>query len=168
VIEEVFHKDSFFVSQYQGDENQIQEHIKHLVSFDKGRSVSNNGGYQSNNITFGFYDLINFAIKSLDSIGEKVVLNSFWANVNRGNDYNASHVHNLIGWSAVYYHKVCCEKSTLNFHHLVPTVVEHADYNYVPKEKNMVFFKSHQPHSVSPCYGENHERISIAFNFAKL
>ena len=167
MIEQIFHKDSFFVSEYQGDENQIHEHIKHLITFDKGRVISNSGGYQSNDVTFGFYDLIDFAINSLDSINQKVRLSNFWININKGEHSNKLHSHNLGGWSVVYYHKVCCEKSTINFHNLVPAINNNV-FSYSPKEKQMIFFQGHIPHSVSACSGVDHERISIAFNFNKI
>ena len=32
----------------------------------------------------------------------------------------------------------------------------------------MIFFKGNMPHSVSPCNEENHERITLAFNFTKI
>ena len=168
MIEETIFKETIFINDYKGNADIIQEHIKHLITFDKGRNKSNRGGYQSHDITFGFHDLIQFSIESLASIGEKVRLRNFWANINQGNDYNVVHLHDINGWSAVYYHKVCCEKTTLNFHHLVPAVAGHSEYSLVPKEKKMVFFKAQQPHSVFPCSQENHQRISIAFNFAKL
>tara|TARA_Y100001938_G_C7979094_1_gene373423 strand:+ start:311 stop:814 length:504 start_codon:yes stop_codon:yes gene_type:complete len=162
--EEVILKESIFINQYDGDSDIIQSHIDHIVKFDKGRVVSNQGGYQSNNITFGFKDLISFAQKSLSSINIKTKLDSFWFNINKGNDYNHPHIHDVSLWSAVYYHKVCCEKATLNFHHLVPALF--SQYHcYVPKEKDMVFFKGIIPHSVSPCKQHEHERISIAMNF---
>ena len=167
MIEKIISKDSFFINQYRGDENQIQKHIEHLLTFDTGRRISNVGGYQSHDITFGFQDMINFAINSLSAIGENVVLSNFWVNINQGNHYNDQHIHGMGMWAGVYYHKVCCEKSTLNFHNLVPTVNKDV-YSYSPKEKQMIFFKSSQPHSVSACNGQNHERISIAFNFSKL
>jgi len=164
MIEKIIHKDSFFINEYPGDANLIDAHIKHLTTFDKGRVVSNEGGYQSNFITFGFEDLIMFGINSLLSIGEKTKLGGFWVNINQGDHYNHPHIHEVNLWSGVYYHKVCCEKSTINFHNLIPTLNDKV-CSYSPKEKQMIFFKGIQPHSVSACNGVDHERISIAFNF---
>jgi hypothetical protein len=164
MIEQIIHKESIYTNDYTGDSNIIQSHINHILSFDSGKAVSNRGGYQSNLITFGFQDLIQFSLNSFLTINKKVQLNNFWLNINKGQDYNRTHVHGLKGWSAVYYHKVCCEKATLNFHHLVPTIHEKC-FNLIPIVKRMVFFNSIIPHSVSPCNEENHERISIAFNF---
>ena len=164
MIEQIIHKDSFFINEYTGDTNQIDAHIKHLITFDKGRKISNNGGYQSNDVTFGFEELIKFAFDSFNSLNKKARLRSFWVNINKGEHFNHPHIHDFKGWSAVYYHKVCCEKSTINFHHLVPNLHEEV-LSYPPKEKQMIFFNSMQPHSVSACHEVDHERISIAFNF---
>jgi len=166
MIETIIHKDSFFTNEYTGDINQIDAHIKHLITFDKGRVLSNEGGYQSNDITFGFHELIVFAINSLNSINQKVKLANFWVNINKGEHSNKVHNHTLDSWSAVYYHKVCCEKSSLNFHNLIP-IINSSVCSYYPKEKQMIFFKGVQPHSVSACNGVDHERISIAFNLPK-
>lgn len=167
MIEQEIYKESIFINSYLGDSDIIQKHINHILEFDKGTQISNKGGYHSGNISFGFYDLINFATSSLSSIGENVSLSNFWININKGEDENISHIHAMDTWSAVYYHKVCCEKCTINFHHLVPTIVPNV-FSHIPKEKTMVFFKSDKPHSVSPCNQANHERISIAFNFLKI
>ena len=164
MIEQIVYKESIFCNDYKGDSSVIQNHIDHLLTFDKGRTVSNRGGYQSNYITFGFHDLIQFAIESFASINKKAQLASFWLNINSGDNYNDLHIHDLKDWSAVYYHKVCCEKPTTNFHHLVPSVISDTFY-LTPIEKRMVFFSGMTPHSVSPCGGENHERITLAFNF---
>jgi len=164
MIEQVVYKESIFLNDYTGDTNIIQKHIDHILTFDKGRVISNRGGYQSNFITFGFEDLIKFAIDSFAIIGKKAQLGAFWLNVNSGNSYNELHVHHLSEWSAVYYHKVCCEKPTTDFHHLVPSV-QSDTFSLIPVEKRMAFFSGMTPHSVSSCGGENHERITLAFNF---
>tara|TARA_R100000781_G_scaffold112473_1_gene79722 strand:- start:39 stop:542 length:504 start_codon:yes stop_codon:yes gene_type:complete len=167
MIEEIIYKESCYINNYTGDDVIIQNHIDHLLSFDEGRVRSNNGGFQSNNITFGFHDLIKFALESLASIDVKCQLASFWLNVNDGKSSNHPHIHEIDGWSAVYYHKVCCAKSTLNFHSLVPTIIRNESH-ISPQEKMMIFFPGNMPHSVSSCHSENHKRITLAFNFIKL
>ena len=164
MIEHIVHKESIYVNDYSGDSNIIQSHIDHIRSFDKGRIVSNRGGYQSNFITFGFNDLIRFAVDSFKAIDLNAQLDCFWLNVNNGENYNDVHVHDVQDWSVIYYHKVCCKKSTTNFHHLVP-VLKSSVLHLEPVEKRMVFFNGMLPHSVSPCGGSNHERITLAFNF---
>lgn len=164
MIEQVIYKESIYVNDYLGDSNIIQSHIDHILSFDPGKTVSNRGGYQSNFITFGFHDLIQFAINSFATINKKAQVSAFWLNINQGENYNDLHIHDLHDWSAVYYHKVCCEKATTNFHHLIPSIISDK-FAFTPVEKRMVFFSGMTPHSVSSCGGENHERITLAFNF---
>jgi hypothetical protein len=164
MIEKEIYKESFFINQYTGDSNQIQNHIDHILTFDKGRVISNRNGYQSNDISFGFYDLIKFSIDSLLEINIKAKLCNFWLNINNGNSFNLPHIHDIHKWSGVYYHKVCCDKSTINFHHLVPTIISES-FIHSPKEKEMIFFKGNKPHSVTSCGRDGHERISLAFNF---
>lgn len=167
MIEEITYKESCYINYFKGDSSVIQSHIDHILSFDKGRVRSNVGGFQSNNITFGFEDLIKFSLESLASINANCQLASFWLNINNGYNFNCTHIHEIEDWSAVYYHKICCSKSTINFHHLVPTIIRN-EYHITPQEKMMIFFKGNMPHSVSPCNEENHERITLAFNFTKI
>lgn len=164
MIEEILYKESLFYKTYSGDVDIIQKHIDHIIEFDRGRQISNRGGYQSNDITFGFENLINFAIDSLKSINVNATLGSFWLNINQEGHNNVPHIHSAKGWSAVYYHKICCDTPKIEFHHLVPTII-YETYKFTPKEKQMIFFKQSKPHSVIPCYNEGHQRISIAFNF---
>ena len=101
--EVLIRKDSFFVTQYTGDKNIVDDQISYVQKYDKGRVVSNVGGFQSNYITFGFDELILFATKKLNEIGENVRLAAFWLNVNKGTDWNVPHIHTLEGgWSVVY------------------------------------------------------------------
>jgi hypothetical protein len=167
MIEEVIYKESLFINEYTGDVDLIQKHIDHLLEFDPGRVMSNMGGYQSHNISFGFHDLIKFALNSLELIKVEARLSNFWVNINKKSHSNDPHIHGINVWSAVYYHKVCCNIPKINFHHLVPTVIDQT-FEFTPKEKQMIFFKGEIPHSVSPCTNQGHERISIAFNFHKL
>lgn len=166
MIPHIINQECFYTNVYDGDSNIIQKHIEHILDFDKGRNVTNVGGYQSNDISFGFHDLIQFALKSFSLIKEPVRLDNFWININKGQDSNISHIHSTTGWSAVYYHKTCCDKSTLQFQHLVPTLVD-VKCEYIPKEKTMVFFNSNIPHLVNCCGNLEHERVSIAFNFSR-
>tara|TARA_Y100000114_G_scaffold157305_1_gene189439 strand:- start:6732 stop:7256 length:525 start_codon:yes stop_codon:yes gene_type:complete len=166
--EVIVRKESFFVADYTGDLAVIDDQIDHVRKYDKGRVVSNVGGFQSNFITFGFEELIIFATKKLNEIGENVRLAAFWINANKGTDWNVPHIHTLdAGWSVVYYHKMCCDKCPIGFTHLVPCVM-HEEYKYAPQQGTMIFFDDRMPHCVYPCNQEGHERISIAFNFDKI
>ena len=69
--EEIIYRQSVYRSVYTGDTEIIHLHNQHLVAFDKGRVVSNVGGYQSNNISFGYGDLINFIVEEFSKIDLK-------------------------------------------------------------------------------------------------
>ncbi len=158
-------KDSLYVTQYSGNLNVLEDQISYIRRHDPGRIVSNIGGYQSNNISFGFDDLIFFATAKLAEIGVQARLNCFWLNANRGSDWNAPHIHNITGgFSVVYYHKICCDKCPIIFSHLIPCIYGD-EIKYSPKQQDIVFFDDRIPHSVQPCNQSDHERISVAFNF---
>ena len=88
----------------------------------------------------------------------------YWLNINKGNDFNHEHIHELNGASAVYYHKVCCDKAPIVFKHLIPQIIENT-VDYIPQEGDIIFFPSYLPHGVRACGNPEHERISFAINF---
>lgn len=51
------------------------------------------------------------------------------------------HIHDFSGWSCVYYHKVCCDKTPLIFSHLVPQI-NHQTLEFVPKNGSLVFLNN--------------------------
>lgn len=164
MLEQTIYKETLYLDEYKGDISVIDKHIKHILEFDKGRKASNQGGYQSHDITFGFNELLEHILKCFKEIDIPVYLGNFWLNINKENNYNESHIHGSDMFSVVYFHKVCCEKPVLKFQHLIPTLV-HVDYKLIPKNQMLAFFSGVQPHSVKPCPVVGHERISIAFNF---
>ena len=167
MIEHIILKQSCFTKSFEGNLNIIDKHIEHIKEFDEGRVVSNEGGFQSNNIEFGFKELINTIEEGFKELKLNVKLENFWLNINKGSDSNAAHIHNSDFWSVVYYHKVCCVNSPLIFSSLVPVI--HQDVSiYTPKPQEIIYFPGWYPHSVKGCGQTNHERISIAFNFENL
>ena len=162
--EKILFKESAYITKYEGDKNIIDKHIEHILLFDKGRKGSNEGGYQSHDITFGFNELLTFTQKCAVELGPSLMLANFWLNINKGNDFNREHIHELNGASAVYYHKVCCDKAPICFKHLVPQIIENT-VEYIPQEGDIIFFPSYLPHGVRACGNPEHERISFAFNF---
>jgi hypothetical protein len=165
--EEIIYKQSIYRLMYPGDKDVIDKHNKHILEFDKGRVISNIGGYQSHDITFGYSDLIEYIKKALSTFELEMVFRNMWINVNKGTDYNLPHVHELNGVSAVYYHKMCCDKAPIIFQDVMPEVRQWK-YEVTPKEGEILLFDSFIPHSVRGCGNPDHQRISIAFNFTKL
>lgn len=157
-------KETISVKKFTGDLDIINKHIQHIVEYDPGRKVSNIGGYQSNDITFGFKELIYQACEGIKELKLKVNLMNFWLNINKGQDSNICHIHSSDDLSVVYYHQVCCEECPIRFTHLVPQI-KHDWYEIRPKNQDMLFFSGLLPHSVIPCGNIDHTRISLAFNF---
>ena len=154
---------------YLGNIEIIEKHIRHIQEFDAGRKRSNEGGYQSNDITFGFTELINFIKNCFADQNTNVSLGNFWLNINKGTDENLPHIHTSNAWSVVYYHKICCNKSPIYFDPIVPHLpVFGSTYFLYPNNQELLFFDGIIPHGVQACGHTDHERISIAFNFIKL
>jgi len=164
--EEIIFKQTLLKTQFKGDTNIIDLHIKHILEFDEGRVKSNIGGYQSNDITFGFQELITFVFECFKEYNSNVILDNFWLNINKGTHFNKAHIHASNTWSVVYYHRVCCEKAALYFETLTPTL-NNEPKQFFPKNQEIYFFDGLLPHGTVPCEQESHERISIAFNFVK-
>lgn len=167
IVEEIVYKESVYRVPYTGDRSVIEAHNKHILEFDKGRIRSNRGGYQSNDITFGYDELINFIKEVLKKMNIEVGFSNFWLNVNDGTNYNETHIHDLDHISAVYYHRVCCDQSPLVFSDQVPHI-RPWEYKITPKEGEILLFDSAMPHAVRGCNNPEHKRVSIAFNFSKL
>lgn len=164
ITEKILFKESLFHMKYKGDIDTINKHIEHILFFDKGRQKTNQGGFQSHDITFGFQELLSFLEINLKQFSKKLKLSNFWLNINKGNDYNLEHIHELDGVSVVYYHQVCCDKSPIYFKHLCPQLVTDTEKFY-PKDQDIIVFPSYLPHGVESCGHQEHKRISFAFNY---
>jgi len=171
--EYILDKQSIFVTKFNGDISSIEENIKSVRNLDReGMIVSNENGYHSNYIHYGFEELKAEVQKEASQLLGNSQLDCFWLNVNNGFSRNSIHVHmdkmssKFFCFSCVYYHKVCCENSPIVFESLIPSLFPNK-HKYIPKNQDMVFFWGSIPHSVEPCLQENHERISIAFNISQ-
>jgi len=164
MIEKVISKESFFIKNFEGNTKILDKHVAHILEFDRGRKITNEGGYQSNDITFGFEELLLSINQGFKEIDQNTVLGNFWLNINKGTDYNRPHIHGFTGWSVVYYHKICCDQSPIVFSSLVPCIQKNC-FSFVPKSQQIIFFNSWYPHSVQSCNQVNHERVSLAFNY---
>jgi len=152
----------------------------------RGRSRSNRGGWQSNDIHSGEHPemaalestISNLSQSCLNDLGVKgtVDLHNFWININRNNEYNDVHVHPGALLSGVYYIK-CSSKSgevvfPRNFNegfilgNLVeskPTIFNQIIAKFSPRVGTVYMFMAHAPHYVEPNL-DSEPRISIAFN----
>jgi len=172
----------------------LNQDISKLIKFSnkikkqKGRELSNVGGYQSNNL-----DEKNIALKSLIKevsknvnvfsretlrIPQDLHLDSSWLNINGFKDFNNIHTHPFSIVSGVFYIKTPVDCGSINFHNAAQIkcyvndniLEEYNNYNcskyYFPVEENDLYlFPSWLDHSVSPNLS-NEERISYSFNFS--
>jgi uncharacterized protein (TIGR02466 family) len=152
----------------------------------KGRLLSNQGGFQSNDL--------NKKEPCLESLIKKIELNSnllfnnylkikcklsldnIWININRHKDFNIQHIHPFSKLSGVFYIKTPSNSGNITFVSDFPVenfinlsnVMEHNAYNspswsFEPEENTLYLFPSWLKHYVNPNLSKQ-ERISISFN----
>jgi uncharacterized protein (TIGR02466 family) len=158
------------------------------------RRISNVGGWQSNNIHdrdllltplkdlsiylklifLGVFENVGYKTS-----GKEVHLDA-WININGHGHYNSKHVHQNSQLSGVYYVKVPEHSGNLKLYRNIdptfspfkcPDNIVHYDNPYtnevceiVAREKHLIIFPSHLPHSVDRNEMIDQDRISIAFN----
>lgn len=183
-----------FTLQY-GNQHTIKTHTKlkdkalSLEQEDNGRTVSNEGGFQSNEFTMKDTLTNNFFFNILPVIHQytsifqlaynyNTLLNNLWYNVNRKNNFNYPHTHGGSTFSGIYYLSVPKNSGKLIFNNPDATIknltfygkpmkiyneFNSTQFNIIPKEKLLVLFPSHIEHYVEPNKNDD-PRISIAFN----
>ena len=170
------------------DNSAIRSHCLSLTKTDKGRVLTNSGGWQSNNlpgnekVLIPFYRAITISanefLKSLDFKGVYELLN-VWVNINGYKDYNIAHKHNGAHISGVYY--VRTPKNCGNIIFNRPGIDEftydwnenHRAFNlynsgtrWQRAEESMLYlFPGWLNHFVEPNLNRKEKRISISFNF---
>ena len=150
------------------------------------RTVSNRGGFQTNNIKNKILEefLITSSAHMLTSNYKfkksvKFILNNFWINENLKNNYNKPHSHlgQNVDFSGTYYLKAPKNSGNIFFESNDPSremfqtfksfiepsfdFQNHIDFE--PKDNDFVLFASNLRHGVMP-NKTNEKRISVAFN----
>ena len=87
MIEKVIRKESIYLNDYTGDTDIIQKHIDHILTFDKGRVVSNREVIKAMILLLVLMILL-ILLLSLASINFNCQLSNFWLNINDGNSFN--------------------------------------------------------------------------------
>ena len=170
------------------DNSAIRSHCLSLTKTDKGRVLTNSGGWQSNNlpgnekVLIPFYRAITISanefLKSLDFNGVYELLN-VWVNINGYKDFNITHKHNGAHISGVYY--VRTPKNCGNIIFNRPGIDEftydwnenHRAFNLLnsatrwqrAEESMLYLFPGWLNHYVEPNLNRKEKRISISFNF---
>jgi len=170
----------------QLNNNEIEKHCIDIRKKDKGRKISNSGGWQSNNLNNNIFDSLKKEIetngnKFANYIGLKTPLkiSNIWININEYKDSNDSHTHPHAILSGVYYVKTpknCGhiqftrpEMNVFHFDWNNNTIKEKTTYTspksiIESKENNLLLFPSWLTHSVDLNLNKKEERISISFN----
>ena len=92
-----------------------------------------------------------------------------WVNKANKGDYQEYHNHPENTFSAIYYHKINSGNLVIRdrFHmkplkNIIDNDFNYETYTYRPVRNELIIFRSHLLHMVTPC---NEERITIAMNF---
>ena len=156
----IIEKNCLYKTKYNGDLNSLDKQINHLIEFDKGRKVSNIGGYQSNFINFGFDELLSFVLNDAKNIpllkDKKFKLAGFWLNVNKGHHYNSIHVHAI---------QTSDKSANTNFYPPGWPYVcnEESKISIKPKNNKLIVFPSYLPHEVE--INKDKTRLIFSANF---
>mgnify|MGYP003655906948 FL=1 len=186
MLEDIF-KTSIYHTKLSIDLEKLNKDINKIIDKDKGREISNSGGYQSNNIDYKSFTQIYFLseivtieakqYKTLLGLKEDCVFDNIWINVNKNKDFNITHIHPSSNLSGVFYVKVPKNSGKIVFEN---PFLEHISYsweqeifnynNYTspkwsiePEENKLLLFPSFLRHYVKPNL-TNEERISLSFN----
>lgn len=169
------------------DNSKLKQWAYERKNIDKGRAVSNYGGYQSSDINFGDNEEIDKFIKYLNNevnlcarqVGMKELeLYNIWININPPGSYN--HLHNHVGsvLSGCYYVDAKPEQGNIQFertdngeYHIPLDIAEETYYTstratYAAKTGALYVFPGWLKHSVQGNKSKS-DRISIAFNYGE-
>lgn len=181
----------FLVDDYiDVDNEKIEKYCYELKEKSDGVKISNEGGWQSNNLDF---KINNDLLKLVHEIRIKIVelnkllgyednefvVNNGWVNINGKKDFNSVHIHGSSFYSAVYYVKGGENKGNIVFCNPIfyfdglmgmNKIKSYGLYNstewfYPPVTGRLLIFPSWLTHYVKPNLTDE-DRISIAFNFS--
>jgi uncharacterized protein (TIGR02466 family) len=183
---------SIFAVEIDADLESIKNGLYKMKDSNAGRTVSNMGGWQSEDIEYPRDNLPNShflspLIQQVEAAANAVystykvdadrsTVTNCWANINGKHNFNMLHNHPFSYFSACYYVKVPKDSGDIVFQRpdLLRDYVpfsEDMEYNYgtyflKPQEKMLVIFPSMLNHMVysNLTEDEDSDRISIAFN----
>lgn len=169
------------------DNEQVKDWAYKKKKQDKGRVISNYGGWQSEDIKSGECPAIDNLVKHLDTqVNEcahqvglpSLQLYNMWININPTASYNHLHNHVDSVLSGTYYVDARPDQGNIQFErndngeYHIPTNVEKETYytstraTYAAKTGALYIFPGWLKHSVQGNYTED-DRISIAFNYGE-
>jgi uncharacterized protein (TIGR02466 family) len=171
------------------DNSSLISYSYKLKEKNTGRYISNEGGWQSNNLNVQdselqplFKNLKDPILSFAEYCGFKknltYKLNNVWININGYKDYNNTHIHPGCLFSVVYYVKTPKNCGELMFSNPSVQILYDWKEEFMEKLNNMNCFKWSLPvkegklyifpswvwHYVKPNLNKNEDRISMAFN----
>lgn len=167
------------------DNEELKTYANNLKQIDRGRVISNYGGWQSNDVKSGANKVLDQLVKHIDeavneiaeSVGLKpVTLYNVWLNINPPGAYNHTHHHQDAIFSGVYYIDAEESQGNINFmrndgaeYHIPQEMINQMHHfnsskcTYPAKTGALYVFPGWLHHSVD---GNTtlKDRISISFN----
>ena len=166
----------------------LLKYILNIKNKEKGRNISNKGGWQSNDLDLNetiidnlikkFYPSILEFIQKLEFKFDKILVKNLWINVNGFKAFNITHTHPGCFISGVYYVEVPKNSGNIVFHHPAEDMmsvdwdsnkqIKYNSYNSItswfkPDSSHLYLFPAWLRHHVEPNLS-NKDRISISFN----
>ena len=190
MIQDIF-KTPLYYTDLKLDNKAMANYCLSLSKKHKGRTVSNVGGWQSNNLQGEhlvlnelFEDIEHYSNEFAKSLNIKIPLKleNIWININEYKDWNMVHNHPGSTFSGVYYVNEFKNSGSLNFENgysnslqcIWPDykIEKFNVYNSLwrkvpPIKNNLIIFPSFLNHFVSPNMNKNKKRISISFNIVE-
>lgn len=160
--------------------------IKHREK-DKGRNISNVGGWQSKDLEgvhMPINELFKEIVNHLNLFGKELQVNSklnienIWMNINGYKDFNVDHTHPHSLISGVFYSKTPENCGEIEFMHpctwfdydwMQEYFSKHNVYNSLrykikPEPNLLLLFPNYLTHKVLPNLNKTEERVSLSFN----
>ena len=173
-LHEIF-KIPIFETNLELDTEEIKLFCKEYQQNHESSTKSNNGGYQSHNLSLET-PVLQSLIREIEwatsrgMYGKSQIIFNIWFNVNRYKDNNSSHFHPFSVYSGVYYVKTPENCGTIIFEHPAMDLLHYYNnakegWHFLPAIENTLYiFPSWLKHFVQANENKEEERISISFN----
>mgnify|MGYP003755669635 CR=1 FL=1 len=169
------------------DNTELKRLAYNLQKTDKGRVISNYGGWQSSDLQAGLYSEIDNLVTNINKeitectkqVGlPELQIYNIWVNINAPGSYNHLHNHLNSVLSGVYYVDAVPDQGCIQFErndngeYHIPDLVEQETYytstraTYAAKTGALYIFPGWLKHSVQG-NKTNKDRISISFNYGE-
>lgn len=168
------------------DNNALEDFSYFVRDNDKGRVISNYGGWQSNNLDLTIPELqglVSYIVENTQrliikyDLPKKVSIDPLWININGKKDFNQYHEHPKSMFGGIFYIKapkncgdlVLVNPVTTHQHYIDPSTIEKFNefnsysHTVVPEVNKMIMFPAWVPHFTFPNESDE-DRISVAFN----